>query len=85
LLNPRRGEQIAASATVTATFSRGYAYVRTLRDGQPTIVRPMDIAMRKPLHRPRQGGGAFEGGLLAAAQIASLRRSYGVLLTRRRS
>ena len=34
-LIPRRGEQIAASASVTATFSRGHACVRTLRDGLP--------------------------------------------------
>ena len=81
----RRGEQIAASATVTATFSRGHAYVRSLRDGQPNIARPMDIPMRKPPHRPQQGGGAFEGGLVAAAQIASLRRSHGVTHARRRS
>ncbi len=45
--SPPRGT-IAASASVTATFSRGHAYARTLRDGQPTIVRPLDIAMRKP-------------------------------------
>ena len=77
----RRGEQIA----VTATFSRSHANVRTLRDGHPTIVRPMEIAMRKPPHRQYQGGGAIEGGFLAAAQIISLRRSLGVLPTRRRS
>jgi hypothetical protein len=69
---------------VAATFSRDHAYVRTLRDGQPTIVPPMDIQMRKPPHRLNEGGGAIEGGLLAAAQIASLRRSHGVPHARRR-
>ena len=66
-LIPSQGEQIAALASVTATFSRGHSYARTLRDGQPTIMRPMDIAMRKPPHRFNEGGGAIEGGLLAAA------------------
>jgi hypothetical protein len=63
----RRGEQIAALANVTATFSCGHACVRTLRDGQPTIARLLDIPMRKPPHRLNEGGGAVEGGLLAAA------------------
>ena len=52
---------------MAATFSRGQANVRTLRDGLPPIVRPLAIPMRKPPHRINEGGDAIEGGLLAAA------------------
>jgi hypothetical protein len=34
-----------APASELATLSRGQAYVRTLRDGQPTVARPMEIEM----------------------------------------
>jgi hypothetical protein len=66
-LIPSQGEQIVVSAFLPATFSRGHAYVHTLRDGLPTIVRPLDIPIRKPPLRLNEGGGAIEGGLLAAA------------------
>ena len=58
-LTPRRGEPIASSASVAATLSRGHASVRTLRDGLPTIVRPMEIAMRKPPLLLHEGGGSI--------------------------
>jgi hypothetical protein len=58
-LTSRRGEQIIASASVPATLSRGHASVRTLRDGLPTIVRPMEIAMRKPPLLLHEGGGSI--------------------------
>ncbi len=63
------GNRSTASAFVPAALSRGHADARTLRDGRPTIVPPMDIAMRmrKPPLPSKEGGGSIQCGLLAAA------------------
>ena len=42
---PRLARALDAPESELATLSRGRAYVRTLRDGQPTIARPMEIEM----------------------------------------
>jgi hypothetical protein len=42
---PRLALALDAPASELATLSRGQAYVRTLRDGQPTVARPMEIEM----------------------------------------
>ena len=53
-----------APASELATLSRGCAYVRTLRDGQPTVARPMEIEM------PTLGTGRL------AAAIANTRANF---------
>ena len=42
---PRLARALDAPESELATLSRGQAYVRTLRDGQPTIARPMEVEM----------------------------------------
>jgi hypothetical protein len=42
---PRLSQVLDAPASELATLSRGHAYVRTLRDGQPTVARPIEIEM----------------------------------------
>lgn len=40
---PLMARALDAPASELATLSRGHAFVRTLRDGQPTVARPMAI------------------------------------------
>jgi type IV secretory pathway TraG/TraD family ATPase VirD4 len=42
---PRLARALDAPESELASLSRGQAYVRTLRDGQPTVARPMEIEM----------------------------------------
>ncbi len=42
---PRLARALDAPASELATLSRGHAYVRTLRDGQPAVARPIEIEM----------------------------------------
>ena len=42
---PRLARALDAPESELASLSRGHAYVRTLRDGQPTIARPMAVEM----------------------------------------
>lgn len=42
---PRIARALDAPESELAALSRGRAYVRTLRDGQPTVARPMEIEM----------------------------------------
>jgi hypothetical protein len=42
---PRIARALDAPESELASLSRGQAYVRTLRDGQPTVARPMEIQM----------------------------------------
>jgi len=42
---PRIARALDAPESELAALSRGHAYVRTLRDGQPTVARPMEIQM----------------------------------------
>jgi hypothetical protein len=42
---PRLSQALDAPASELATLSRGHACIRTLRDGQPTVARPIEIEM----------------------------------------
>jgi len=43
---PRLARALDAPESELAALSRGHAYVRTLRDGRPTVARPMQIEMK---------------------------------------
>jgi hypothetical protein len=43
---PKLARALSAPESELATLSRGHAYVRTLRDGQPIFAMPMSVKMR---------------------------------------